>query len=238
MRPGHPTDHSLEIARAVRARVDHEQRPARHHGHARSGSVRARHRTARAAQRDVQSVGQIGDRIGGQRAFGARAHHARRDRPARGDSDRAHRGERDHRTECPAHVSSACPLRARAPHYTAAIRPWRCRTMAEPRVVLRNANLIDGSGPPQPGATVVIEGNRIAHAGGEAGAARPGRSRDRSRGQDRDARARAGPLPLGLRSVADVRRGPDPRPRGGAALHGHDRRAQRADRARSAASPA
>src|SRR4030095_5318128 len=42
------------------------------------------------------------------------------------------------------------------------------------RVVLRNANLIDGSGPPQPNATVVIEGNRIAHAGGGAAAARPG----------------------------------------------------------------
>jgi hypothetical protein len=37
--------------------------------------------------------------------------------------------------------------------------------MPETRVVLQNANLIDGSGPPQPNATVVIEGNRIAHAG-------------------------------------------------------------------------
>jgi imidazolonepropionase-like amidohydrolase len=42
------------------------------------------------------------------------------------------------------------------------------------RVVLRNANLIDGSGPPQANATVVIEGNRIAHAGSGAPAARPG----------------------------------------------------------------
>src|SRR5262245_31347324 len=45
--------------------------------------------------------------------------------------------------------------------------------MAEPRVVLRNANLIDGLGPPQPNATVVIDGNRIAHAGAAA-AGRPG----------------------------------------------------------------
>jgi imidazolonepropionase-like amidohydrolase len=46
--------------------------------------------------------------------------------------------------------------------------------MPETRVVLRNANLIDGSGPPQPNATVVIEGNRIAHADAAAPAARPG----------------------------------------------------------------
>src|SRR5215475_8882479 len=45
--------------------------------------------------------------------------------------------------------------------------------MAEARVVLQNANLIDGAGPPQPNATVVIEGSRIAHAGGKV-AARPG----------------------------------------------------------------
>ena len=37
--------------------------------------------------------------------------------------------------------------------------------MAEARVVFQNANLIDGSGPPQPGASVVIEGKRIVHAG-------------------------------------------------------------------------
>ena len=56
--------------------------------------------------------------------------------------------------------------------------------MAETRVVFQNANLIDGSGPPQPSATVVIEGNRIAHAGGGPAPARAGRSRDRPRGQD------------------------------------------------------
>ena len=44
--------------------------------------------------------------------------------------------------------------------------------MAETRVVLQNANLIDGSGPPQPSATVVIEGNRIAHAGARCAGAR------------------------------------------------------------------
>src|SRR5262247_685651 len=46
--------------------------------------------------------------------------------------------------------------------------------MAEQRVVLRNANLIDGLAPPRPGATLVIEGNRISHAGSDAPSARPG----------------------------------------------------------------
>src|SRR5215468_8579093 len=45
--------------------------------------------------------------------------------------------------------------------------------MAETRVVLENANLIDGSGPPQARATVVLEGNRITHAGGKT-PAQPG----------------------------------------------------------------
>ena len=46
--------------------------------------------------------------------------------------------------------------------------------MPETRVVLQNANLIDGNGPPQPNATVVLEGNRIAHAGAAAPATRAG----------------------------------------------------------------
>jgi hypothetical protein len=51
-------------------------------------------------------------------------------------------------------------------------------TMAETtRVVLRNANLIAGSAPPQPNATVVIEGNRIAR--GRTGA-RPAIARSTS----------------------------------------------------------
>jgi imidazolonepropionase-like amidohydrolase len=37
--------------------------------------------------------------------------------------------------------------------------------MADTRVVLQNANLIDGSGPPRSGASVAIHGNRIAGAG-------------------------------------------------------------------------
>jgi imidazolonepropionase-like amidohydrolase len=42
------------------------------------------------------------------------------------------------------------------------------------RVVLQNANLIDGSGAPRSRSTVVIEGNRITHASDSAPAARPG----------------------------------------------------------------
>jgi imidazolonepropionase-like amidohydrolase len=46
--------------------------------------------------------------------------------------------------------------------------------MAEKRVVLRNANLIDGANPPQLHAAVVIEANRITHAGADAPPVRPG----------------------------------------------------------------
>jgi imidazolonepropionase-like amidohydrolase len=47
--------------------------------------------------------------------------------------------------------------------------------MAEARVVFQNANLIDGlDGPPQPGATVAIEGKRIVHAGAKPVPARAG----------------------------------------------------------------
>ncbi len=45
--------------------------------------------------------------------------------------------------------------------------------MSETRVVLQNANLIDGSGPPVSGASLAIEGRRVAAVGAGA-SARPG----------------------------------------------------------------
>ncbi len=37
--------------------------------------------------------------------------------------------------------------------------------MPQPRIVFTNANLVDGVSPAQPGATVVVEGERISHVG-------------------------------------------------------------------------
>ena len=37
--------------------------------------------------------------------------------------------------------------------------------MAESRIVFTGANLVDGRNPARPGATVVVEGSRIAHVG-------------------------------------------------------------------------
>ena len=45
--------------------------------------------------------------------------------------------------------------------------------MAEARVVLSNANWIDGVGEPKQGASLVLEGNTITHAGTGSVDARP-----------------------------------------------------------------
>ena len=65
---------------------------------------------------DVQAVGQIRDRVGRERALGARAHHARRDRSACG-AEPGHQRDRDRHPQCSAHDSSTHPRRADATLY-------------------------------------------------------------------------------------------------------------------------